>query len=102
MVLTHVMFHLAHNKQLVRELQEQLDALPSLGNEHLQTLPLLDAIINETMRLNPPVPGGLQRMTPPEGLQIGERYIPGDVIVQVPAYTVCRGNQNSLLVLGSD
>ncbi|KAL2166799.1 hypothetical protein VTG60DRAFT_2152 [Thermothelomyces hinnuleus] len=42
------------------------------------------------MRLHPPVPSGTQRMTPPEGLWIGDRFIPGDTIVQVPSYTVFR------------
>lgn len=54
------------------------------------TVPLLDAVINETMRLHPPVPSGTQRVTPPEGLWIKDRFIPGNTIVQVPSYTVFR------------
>lgn len=42
------------------------------------------------MRLHPPVPSGTQRVTPPEGMWIGERFVPGDTIVQVPSYTVFR------------
>ncbi|EWY92019.1 hypothetical protein FOYG_08925 [Fusarium oxysporum NRRL 32931] len=38
----------------------------------------------------PPVPSGLQRMTPAEGLQVGDIFIPGDTIVTVPSYTVYR------------
>ena len=30
-------------------------------------------------------------MTPPEGLQLKETYIPGDTIVQIPTYTLHRG-----------
>ncbi|KAL1840415.1 hypothetical protein VTJ49DRAFT_489 [Mycothermus thermophilus] len=88
--LTHVFFHLAWDPQLVARLQAEFDALPSLEHDHLLTVPLLDAVINETMRLHPPVPSGTQRVTPPEGLYIGEKWIPGDTIVQVPSYTVFR------------
>ena len=92
--LTHIFFHLAHDPALVARLQKEFDALPSLANENLMTVNLLDAVINETMRLHPPVPSGTQRVTPPEGLQIGHRHIPGDVIVQVPSYTVFRGKSS--------
>ncbi|KAG8410235.1 hypothetical protein J3459_017227 [Metarhizium acridum] len=83
--MTHVFFQLAH------ALHRELDVLPSLAHDNLLKVPLLDAVISETMRLHPAVPSGTQRMTPPEGLPIGERHIPGNTIVQVPSYTVFRG-----------
>ncbi len=89
--LTHLFFHLAHDAALVQRLQKELDSLPDLTHDNLVTLGLLDAVINEAMRLHPPVPSGTQRVTPPEGLWIGNVHIPGDVIVQVPSYTVFRG-----------
>ncbi|KAK0650024.1 cytochrome P450 monooxygenase-like protein [Cercophora newfieldiana] len=89
-VLTHVFYFLAIDPTLAGALRTEFDALPDLSHENLVTVPLLDAIINETMRLHPPVASGTQRVTPPEGVWIGERHIPGDVIVQVPSYTVFR------------
>ncbi|KAH6605547.1 Cytochrome P450 [Trichoderma cornu-damae] len=88
--LTHIFFELAYDKNLVNALQKEFDALPSLAHDNLMKIPLLEAVINETLRLHPPVPSGTQRMTPPEGMQIGERRIPGNIIVQVPSYTVFR------------
>ncbi|GAB1315434.1 hypothetical protein MFIFM68171_05644 [Madurella fahalii] len=88
--LTHTFFHLAHDPVLVQRLQSEFDALPNLEHDNLLTVAHLDAVINEAMRLHPPVPSGTQRVTPEEGLQIGKHYIPGDVIVQVPSYTVFR------------
>ena len=37
------------------------------------------------------MPRGLQRLTPPEGLQAGKYFIPGDTIVQNPTYTMFYG-----------
>ncbi|KAK3303718.1 cytochrome P450 monooxygenase-like protein [Chaetomium strumarium] len=97
--LVHLFFELAWSPPgLVRRLQAEFDALPSLDHDNLQTVALLDAVINETLRLHPPVPSGTQRVTPPEGLAIGGgssgAYIPGDTIVQVPSYTVFRDERN--------
>ncbi|KAK4034826.1 cytochrome P450 monooxygenase [Parachaetomium inaequale] len=88
--LTHIFFHLAWDPVLTKRLQSEFDALPDISHENLMTVDLLDAVINETMRLHPPVPSGTQRVTPPEGLWIGDNFIPGDTIVQVPSYTVFR------------
>lgn len=89
--LTHLFFQLAHDADLTRKLQEEFAALPSLAHDNLTKVALLDAVINETLRVHPPVPSGTQRVTPPEGLRIGDVHIPGNTIVQVPSYTVFRG-----------
>ncbi|KAK5997675.1 Cytochrome P450 monooxygenase orf5 [Cladobotryum mycophilum] len=88
--LTHLFYQLAYDSALVQALQKEFDALPSLAHDNLMTIDLLDAVINETLRVHPTVPSGTQRVTPPEGLQIGDTHIPGNVIVQVPNYTLFR------------
>lgn len=62
-----------------------------IDHASLSKMKYLQACIDESLRLHPPVPSGLQRMTPREGLQIGETFIPGDTIVQIPTYTLYRG-----------
>lgn len=90
-VLTWLFFELAHNPAYTGRLREELLALPSLSPEHLEGVELLDALVNETLRLYPPIPSGVQRLTPPEGLSIGDRHhIPGNTVVQAPWHTVFR------------
>ncbi|KZL65583.1 cytochrome p450, partial [Colletotrichum incanum] len=76
-------------------LREEIDSYftQNAEPEHsaLSKLPYLQACINETLRLHPPVPSGVQRMTPPEGIEIDGKSIPGNAIVQVPTYTMFRG-----------
>lgn len=55
-----------------------------------KSLPYIDHIIHESLRLRPAVPMGFLRETPPSGLQIDGVYIPGNTIVNVPTYTIHR------------
>ncbi|KAL4867807.1 hypothetical protein BDV12DRAFT_209525 [Aspergillus spectabilis] len=88
--LTNLFFHLAVEPTWQKKLQEELDGLSDLSQERLTGIKTLEALINETLRLHPAVPSGTQRLTPPEGLQIGERYIPGNVMVCIPTHTLFR------------
>jgi cytochrome P450 len=61
-----------------------------LSYDAIKAIPYLDAIINESLRLKPPVPSQILRRTPPQGLWVDELFIPGDVHVGVPTYSVQR------------
>ncbi|KAF2194471.1 hypothetical protein K469DRAFT_531149, partial [Zopfia rhizophila CBS 207.26] len=52
-------------------------------------------IINETLRLYPPVPSCLQHLTPPEGTMIAGRWVPGNMNVSTPTYAIHRGKPRS-------
>lgn len=91
--MTSLFLHIASDKNLAQKLQKEIDALTELNNDALSKIDLIDAAIYETLRLHPAVPSGLQRVTPSEGMWVGEKYLPGNTIVQVPMHTVFRGKQ---------
>lgn len=56
----------------------------------LATLPHLQAVINETLRLCPPAMTGGNRLTSDEGLWIDDTWIPGNTKVAAPKYSIMR------------
>lgn len=64
-------------------------------HEKIAHLEHLNAIINETLRLHPPVPSLLQRKTPPEGITVEGTYIPGNTVVACPQYVLGRSKFQS-------
>ncbi|KAL4742837.1 cytochrome P450 [Aspergillus similis] len=105
---TYIMWELSHRPNLQDELRaELLDLQPSLkypfpsGSEKgdfphpssVDNLPLLDAIVRETLRLHAPASSPLPRVTPdtPGGTSIdGFDGIPGGTTVSSSAYTLHR------------
>lgn len=76
--------------RLRQELNSLRESDGSFSFKPLQSAELLNAIINETLRLHPPVPSGTLRLTPPEGIKIGETFIPGHTTVVSPSYSIGR------------
>jgi len=93
--LSSLFFHLAQEplqvKSLRKEIDEYFEEVSQVDSTGLSKLTYLNAIINEALRLHPPVPSGTQRVTPAEGLTIGDTFIPGNTTVQVPLHSVFRG-----------
>ena len=92
--LSNLFYFLAADPSKQTRLRTELSKLPKSEAEvdfkALQEAPLLNGVINETLRLWPPVLGGLLYLTPPEGITIGKTFIPGNVTVYSPTYTVQR------------
>lgn len=62
----------------------------SLTITSLAHLPLLNGVINETMRLHPPVPAAIARASPKGGITVEDHYIPEGCVVLTPHYTIQR------------
>ena len=92
--LTWLFAELCKNPALFKKLQKAIDEAVGdkdfLDCNDLAEIPLLDGVINETLRLHPAVPSGVQRETPPEGITIGDKYIPGNIILWNPIHTIQR------------
>jgi len=83
--LTYLFWELAKHKEWQAKLRNELEG--SLGSETeaiplyhaLAELPILDAIVNETLRLHPAAPASLQRSTPVGGRELAGYHIPEGV-----------------------
>ncbi|KAI8963127.1 cytochrome P450 [Daldinia sp. FL1419] len=87
-VLACVLFYLVKFPRVMKKLQAQIDdVIPTPADwtyEKVKTITYLDNVIDETQRLKPALLTGGQRVTPPEGIQVDEQFIPGNVSVFVP------------------
>lgn len=94
--LIYAFYHFARDPKLVQKLRDELKQHNITKKEDivdipaLQHLEFLEGIINETLRLHPPVPGGVFRSTPAGGAEIGGHFLPGGVKVIGPHYTIQR------------
>ncbi|KAI0502885.1 cytochrome P450 monooxygenase-like protein [Xylaria bambusicola] len=93
--LIHSFYELARDANVVQKIRDELeqhgirndDSLSVTGIQHLE---YLNAFINETLRMHPTNPGGLFRLTPPGGVELGGHYLPGGVKIVNPHYSVHR------------
>ena len=91
--LAFAFYHLAMDPSEAAKLREELSSVPMderFSVHALQDLKHLNAFVMETLRLHPAVPGGVYRNTPPEGLLVGEHYIPGNVEILAPTWSIHR------------
>jgi hypothetical protein len=102
LTLTYLSWRLSQSLELQAQLRAELlslspnmrltkDATPAMPDpKHLDSLPLLHAVLTETLRLHAPIPGAQPRQTPDSGCQIGPYAVPGGVRVAALAYTLHR------------
>ncbi|KKY13964.1 putative cytochrome p450 [Diplodia seriata] len=102
--MTNFFYYLSLYPEIQRELHASIvEMVPAsaladpatLTPDLLDRVPLLEAIINETLRLQPPIPSGNPRVTPAEGLYVrdakyGDIDIPGNTVVYMPQWVIQR------------
>lgn len=99
LTLTTLLYNLVCHPHAFHKLQEEVDTLmqhkgfpeaETVENAELAKLEYLQACIDESLRFINPNPSGLQRQTPPEGLWVGDRWIPGEVNVRTANNLIMR------------
>lgn len=90
--LVHLFHWLAKKPELQKRLRQELKGKHE--HQYIQDNNLLNGIINETLRMNPPVPSGVFRKVPKEGVQIGNAFIPGNTVIQMPHYAMGHGKNS--------
>ncbi|KAF9699566.1 hypothetical protein EKO04_002697 [Ascochyta lentis] len=92
-LLSYTMYELSRQPDWQRALREEILALaePSDQNlaHHLADLPVLNAVVTETMRTRAPCPGPFPRVVPYSGCRLVCKYdIPGGTIVSSSAWAL--------------
>ena len=89
--LTYLTWAVLQRPELQKALEEEVGALKEGFTENdLIELPLLNAVIEETLRLYGAAPSSLPRVVPNGGAKLGGLYIPQGITVSTQAYTFHR------------
>ncbi|KAK7214266.1 hypothetical protein V2G26_021444 [Clonostachys chloroleuca] len=87
--ITYLFWELArHSEWILRlreEINEALQGRDTFSYHEISELPILEAVIQEILRVRPADPGGLQRLTPEEGAVVDGVTLPGRVIISCQA-----------------
>ncbi|KXT16474.1 hypothetical protein AC579_1762 [Pseudocercospora musae] len=89
--LTFLIWSVLSNPALQKDLETEVASLGEpFTEEQVEDLPILNAVIKETLRLYGAAPAALPRVTPPEGVTFGNYFLPGGTTVATPAWTLHR------------
>ena len=101
--MTFLFYHLALDPVQAEKLRRELKGISKpFSSTSLKQLPHLNGLINESLRLHPPLGTYTLRTTPAEGLTVAGRYIPGETVVSVPSYCLGRSKLLSNNYHGDD
>ncbi|PHH92770.1 hypothetical protein CDD83_5176 [Cordyceps sp. RAO-2017] len=90
-VLVNMLFYLTQHPEHLHLLRQEL-ASPGGRTQHrlLQGLPHLNAVVYETLRLNPAVPSAGLRLPPRGGVAVNGVWIPENTTIVTPQYSLMR------------
>ncbi|KAJ5593349.1 hypothetical protein N7537_010253 [Penicillium hordei] len=79
---------------IVEEVRGAFDKGSDIEIRALEHMPYLNACIEEGLRIYPPVPVGLPRIAPKDGLLVCGEHIPGKTVLSVHHWATYRNAQN--------
>ncbi|PQE19795.1 cytochrome P450 protein [Rutstroemia sp. NJR-2017a WRK4] len=89
--IMYLLYNVLKNPYLQKQLETEVQTLPEeFTSADVEELKLLNAVIEEALRLYGAAPGGLPRMVPKGGADIDGYYLPEDITVSTQAYTIHR------------
>ncbi|OLN97995.1 putative sterigmatocystin biosynthesis P450 monooxygenase STCB-like protein 6 [Colletotrichum chlorophyti] len=89
--LTYLIWSILKRPGLLERLTQELSGLDNnFDDAELERLPLLNAVINESLRLYGSVQGSMPRTTPASGVTFCGIFIPGGTVVTTQTYTMHR------------
>ena len=88
--LTFICYCLARHPEHAEKLYAELSGVDPLDLNAVSALPHLNGFINEVMRLYSVAPTVVTRQTPPQGIMMGDTFIPGDTKVLAPRWVIFR------------
>ncbi|KAB8253313.1 cytochrome P450 [Aspergillus flavus] len=89
LLLTHPAAHDRLMREL-REREEKGELSDPVSFQEAESWPYLQAIIYEAMRLYAPAAFVLDRVVPPEGMMIEDKFVPGNTVVGSSAWVIHR------------
>ena len=66
-------------EKLKAEIRGEFQSVDDITVARLNRLPYIVAVLEESLRMYPPVPVALPRVTPPEGASVSGHWVPGNV-----------------------
>jgi cytochrome P450 len=89
--LTYLVYAVLKRPDLHRQIEQEVFQLPdNFSDSDLESLQILNATLQETLRLYCAVPGTLPRVVPQGGTTIGGYFVPEGITVGTQAYTMHR------------
>lgn len=89
--LTYLTWCVLKQPALQKALEDEVSNTDAqLTDSFLETLPILNAVIEETLRLYGAAPATLPRLTPPGGATLAGHFIPSGTIVGTQSYSLHR------------
>jgi cytochrome P450 len=91
-VLSATLFYLLRNPEILEKLTQDVrssfDSMDDMRGLKINQVPYLHAVIEETLRITPPIPSPLPREVEKGGIDIDGRHIPEGIDVGVPQYAI--------------
>lgn len=88
--LTTLFYLLARHPEDAEKIHQELITVDLQDVGAVATLPHLNGAINEAMRLLPAVLTFVTRVSPPEGMELDGTFIPGNIKIAAPRYSIGR------------